>query len=125
GSEQCGDDRLRARVVCRDYGTELWILRPFAELGDVRPGNERAARTRKNDGFHRFIGERPLETGKEPGSDGMTQGIDRRIIDADDADISALFELYDFAHGRYLATRAAQALAFSVGPENLSAYGAD
>ena len=47
-----GDDRLRTGVEVFDHRAELRILRRLAELGDVRPGDERAALAGEHDRRH-------------------------------------------------------------------------
>src|SRR5262249_53572307 len=92
------DDGLRARVVGVDDRTEDRLLRRLAELGDVRPCDERAALACEDDRFDARVGERLGETIREPLANGVGQRVHGWVVDGDDANVVSPLEGDDGGH---------------------------
>ncbi len=82
------DHRLAYRLDRRDHVPCARRLRPLAELADVGARDEGTARAGDHDGFHARIGLGLVERRDQADPHGVPQGIDRRVVDRDDADIA-------------------------------------
>ncbi len=69
----------------------------LAEFGDVRSGDEGAARAEQDHGLDLRIGVEMIRRRPEPLTQTLGQGVDRRVIHDDDADL-ALAPDADDAH---------------------------
>ena len=69
----------------------------LAEFGDVRAGHERAAFADEHSSLQFRVGVQGLHAIHQRHTHGGANGIHRRVVDADDADVAVLFETA--AHG--------------------------
>src|SRR5262249_3753852 len=108
GAMNGSDDGLGA-VFKRDQHVPHWCeiaLVPrcdLAELLDVGAGNERAAATDQDNRLNRGIYLQGLYCSRDPFGHTWAEGVDRRVVDRDDADAIALrhgYELIVGFHGR-------------------------
>ncbi|MNM96706.1 hypothetical protein D3C81_1091930 [compost metagenome] len=73
-------------------------LRRLAELADIGAGDEGLAGAIQHDQFHPRIGSRLGEGIQQAGTHGMTEGVDRRVVDADQGDAPLARQLYGRSH---------------------------
>ena len=82
------DHRLVAVLDGVDRGGEARRIRPvrLAELADVGPGNERPSRPGDDDALHRSVGVDGQHGIAQLPAHVRTDGVDRRVVQGDDAD---------------------------------------
>ena len=93
GAVDRGDHRLRGIVEDIDHLEEARGLERLAELGDVRPGDERTPRAGEDDSGHFGIGDRRPHGVAEPFPDVPAEGVDGGVVDGDDGNAATCFEL--------------------------------
>ena len=91
------DDGLGGAFHDIQYFGQVGRSHGLAEFGDVRAGHERAAFTDEHGGLQFRVGVQGLHAIYQRHTHGGANGIHRRVVDADDADIAVLFETA--AHG--------------------------
>jgi hypothetical protein len=90
-SVERGDERLpRILHEINDIGKNR-RLAGFAELSDIRAGDERPSFTPDNHGLHIRVGIALLHAGLQPCPHGLGQGVHWGIVDRNDSNI-AFFE---------------------------------
>ena len=87
-----------AAAARRDGGAAL------AEVADVCARDEAAAVTDQDHGVDGGVGLCLMEAGDDPLGDAGGEGVDRRVVDDDDADVVVAFEADErcVGHGRFL-----------------------
>ncbi len=93
-------DGLFARLVARDHRAEVRGLRRLAELRDVRPRDECPAAAHEDDGLDSRLGDGLGQAVEQPLAHLLAERVDGRAVDRDYADLAALLERHDFAHGQ-------------------------
>src|SRR5579859_6594363 len=87
-----GDDGFGGTLHCVDGIVQAGRQGRLAEFGDIGAGYEGAAFARKNADFDFRVLPKLLHTLDDGGAHPDADGVDRRIVDPDDADVAALFE---------------------------------
>ena len=95
-----GDDRLLARLVARDDLEQRRLHRRLAELGDVGARDEGAALASEHERLDLGSRLRLRQRVEHPAAQRLAERVDRRVVDPNDSDAAAAFEVDDIAHGR-------------------------
>ena len=90
--EQRRHHRFAHLLDRRDHVDRGGSLRWLAELGNIRPGNERAAGAGQHQPFNRGILARPLKDRDQRGAQRIVERIHRWVVDPDNTDIAVKIE---------------------------------
>ena len=93
-----GNHRLRREFEGIDQRGQRGACRRLAEFADVGAGGKSLAGTGQHDGLHPVIGQRLLETVRQPLTHRLAQGIHRRAVDGNDPDLTLTAVMDDLAH---------------------------
>ncbi len=98
GAVKSRDHRLGTVFDAGQHTVQVGRCQWLAEFADVGTGNEGAATTDDDQGLDGGVGDALVDAVLDTLAHGLGQGVDRRVVDGDDADVADDGEINEIVH---------------------------